>query len=49
MEGDFCDEDYDCETKNVCIFQNVDDTIKICAPRWSADDWTPFGWEHFDD
>jgi hypothetical protein len=28
MEGEFCDEDYDCETKNVCILQNEDDTIK---------------------
>jgi hypothetical protein len=49
MEGEFCDEDYDCETKNVCILQNEDDTIKRCAPRWSADDRTTFGWEHFDD
>ena len=48
MEGDLCDEDYDCETKNVCIFQNEDDMIKRCAPRWSTNDRTSFGWEHFD-
>ena len=49
MEGDLCSDDYDCETKNVCIFRNEDDMMKICAPRWSADDRTSFGLELNDD
>jgi len=48
LEGEFCDSDYDCESKNVCIFLNYTDNIKRCAPRWSSQDYTIFGWEHIE-
>ena len=36
--GDYCDDDYDCQPKDVCIFELETDSVKKCFTRYSSND-----------